>query len=151
MKYSKTKGKTMTKPKPTIFISGGITGVADYKAKFANAAKELRKRGWEVVCPVEIAEGKAPDFENEELGFQVGYATLVASPQKFNEPIYEAKFMNALFDVLRLCDALFFLENWKESRGSCLEYWVYCQSKQLGFTFDESDGYPSASVMEGAK
>lgn len=39
-----------------IYISGGITGVRNYKKHFAKAEKMLIKKGYEVVNPVTIRE-----------------------------------------------------------------------------------------------
>lgn len=77
-----------------VYISGKITGDADYKKKFQNAENFLEAAGFEVFNPAkETAPGKSWAF-------------------------YMRNDIKQLVD----CDAIFLLKDWEESKGAKLEY-----------------------------
>lgn len=84
-----------------VYISGKITGDADYKKKFANAEEMARAVGFEVFNPATVQdEGKPWEW-------------------------YMKRDIKELMD----CDAILLLKGWKESRGARLEAYIASQLK----------------------
>ena len=79
-----------------VYISGKITGDANYKQKFKNAENTLLSAGFEVFNPAEL----------EDTGNPWTY--------------YMRKDIAGLME----CDAIFLLKDWEESRGARLEYYI---------------------------
>lgn len=82
-----------------VYISGPITGVADYMANFKKAENQLEK-----------------DFEK----------AVVINPAKVNymmpeETTYE-EFMKMAFCMLDMCDTIYMLKGWEKSCGANREY-----------------------------
>jgi hypothetical protein len=83
------------------YISGKITGDADYKQKFKTAQNILESAGFEVFNPAELEEpGKSWEW-------------------------YMKRDIKELMD----CDAILLLKGWKESRGARLEAYIASQLK----------------------
>ena len=83
-----------------IYISGKITGDVNYKEKFSDAEVRLRDLGYEVFNPA--------IFPN----------------------IFTWKdFMDIDLKILSLCDAVYLLDDWKESHGALIEE---AEAKKLG-------------------
>lgn len=78
--------------KERVYISGAITGVPNYKERFAKAQKELEAQGYAVINPAAMNE-VFPEAEYEE-------------------------FMFADIHLLALCDVIYMLNNWQKSRGA---------------------------------
>lgn len=84
-----------------VYISGKITGDADYKKKFANAEEMARAVGLEVFNPANVPdEGKPWEW-------------------------YMKQDIKELMD----CDAILLLKGWEESRGARLEAYIASQLK----------------------
>ena len=79
-----------------VYISGKITGDADYKQKFKTAQNILEAVGFEVFNPA----------EQEDTG----------KPWTW----YMRKDIAGLME----CDAIFLLKDWEESKGARLEYYI---------------------------
>ena len=79
-----------------VYISGKITGDANYKQKFKNAENTLLSAGFEVFNPA----------EQEDTGKSWTW--------------YMRKDIAGLME----CDAIFLLKDWEESRGARLEYYI---------------------------
>jgi len=77
------------------YIAGKISGDRHYRKKFARIERQLRSRGHSVMNP----------------------AWLVSSPE-FNWDDY----MSVSGAMQLRCEAVFFIPDWKESRGACTEY-----------------------------
>lgn len=75
------------------YIAGKITGDKDYKAKFDKVEKELRYGGWLVMNPAILPEG----FDYED-------------------------YMTVCFAMIDVCDTVFFLPDWRDSKGAMREY-----------------------------
>lgn len=88
-----------------IYISGGITGVKNYKEKFSTEEKVLQIKGYEVVNPVHIAERLIEVFEGEN---GVPYCL----------------FMREDLKALLGCTHIYMLDNWYKSKGAVIEYIV---------------------------
>lgn len=77
----------------TVYIAGKITGDPHYRAKFERAQRELEAAGFDVMSPAVL-----PD-----KGFSYDSYMKVSS---------------AMLDV---CDAVYFLPDWKQSNGAMYE------------------------------
>lgn len=75
------------------YIAGKITGNQNYKEEFAMAEKNLKDKGYKVMNPTCLPEG----FE------QFDYLSICAT-------------------MIDICDEVFFLPTWEDSKGSCFEY-----------------------------
>lgn len=76
-----------------IYIAGKITGYPEYKEKFLAAQQEFEKEGHAVLNPAILPGG----FEQDE-------------------------YMNICYAMIDVCDAVFFLDNWRDSKGANLEH-----------------------------
>lgn len=84
-----------------VYISGKITGDADYKKKFANAEEMARAVGFEVFNSAKVPdEGKPWEW-----------------------------YMKRDIKELMNCDAILLLKDWEESRGARLEAYIASQLK----------------------
>lgn len=76
-----------------IYIAGKITGNPDYKNQFAEAEATLKAQGHTVMNPSVLPEG----FEHYE-------------------------YMKICFRMIDVCEAIYFLDNWRDSQGAKMEY-----------------------------
>ncbi len=90
-----------------VYIAGKITGNPDYKQQFAEAERELKAQGYTTMNPAVLPDG----FEHHE-------------------------YMKICFSMIDVCDAVYFLSNWKESKGACMEY-DYAFEQNKGIMFEE--------------
>lgn len=95
-----------------IYISGKITGTEDYIERFAKAEKELIEQGYEVINPARISTC-LPTLEHEE-------------------------YMRIDFALLEVCDAIYMLKGWGDSRGAREEYIQAVQEDKL-ILFEEAN------------
>ncbi len=79
-----------------VYISGGITGVENYREKFNKVQKELEKDGHDVFNPALYADA-LPKFSYEE-------------------------YMKVGLYFLSMCDAIYMLKGWQKSCGANREY-----------------------------
>ena len=86
-----------------IYISGKITGCDDYKERFAVAETYLRGQGHKTINPARIDLGKDATWQ---------------------------QYMKFDLYLLGLCDAIYMLDNWIESRGARIE-WMFAKTKGL--------------------
>lgn len=82
--------------KTKIYIAGKITGDPNYKAKFAAAAEEYKKRGYTVLCPSWLPGG-----------------------------MLSADYMRICFAMIDTADVVAFLPGYETSPGAQLEL-QYC-------------------------
>ncbi len=85
-----------------VYISGGITGVADYKARFAAAEKRLKEKGYIVLNPAVLPEGLT----------------------------HEA-YMQICLPMVRVADAIYLLADWQESPGATAEFFAARKDEKI--------------------
>lgn len=83
--------------KKVVYISGPITGKANYQKDFERAEAELRSRGCTVLNPAKLPEG-----------------------------LTKAEYMRINFASIDSADAVLLLPDWCSSPGASLE-WMYCE------------------------
>ena len=86
-----------------IYISGKITGCDDYKERFAAAETYLLGQGHKTINPARIDLGKDATWQ---------------------------QYMKFDLYLLGLCDAIYMLDNWIESRGARIER-MFAKTKGL--------------------
>ena len=99
----------------TIYLAGGITGVENYKARFA-AAKEWLLAEKETK---EVARGmlKVSPYPT---------ADVVLNPAELPEGWPGNVYMDVCLAMIRAADLVVFLPGWEQSRGASLEM-QYCR------------------------
>ena len=78
-----------------IYLSGKITGLDNYKENFARAESVLKSYGHTVINPCKVGD-IYPDLEWDD-------------------------YMCLDMALIRLCDAVYFMNNWKDSKGATIE------------------------------
>jgi nucleoside 2-deoxyribosyltransferase len=76
-----------------IYIAGKITDNPDYMEQFAAADKALQQQGHATMNPTVLPAG----FEHHE-------------------------YMQVCLSMIDVCEAVYFLDNWRESKGAQMEY-----------------------------
>lgn len=77
-----------------IYISGGVTGIPDFKQIFKNAEDELLKEGLDVINPAIIDLPSSCGWED---------------------------YMHVTLAMLELADGIYMLKGWENSKGACAE------------------------------
>lgn len=93
-----------------IYISGAITGTRDYTKRFKEAEEKLIAQGYDVINPAEI---------NSHLPVNTTWDD----------------YMKMSLVMLSMCDSIFMLKKWRESKGACIEY-GYALGKVLNVEFE---------------
>jgi hypothetical protein len=91
-----------------VYISGPISGIADYRANFADAEQELTGLGYEVVNPVTVGDALMLRLKRE--------------------PTYD-EYMADDLEELAKCDNILLLDGWENSKGARIEW---NKAKELG-------------------
>lgn len=97
-----------------IYISGPITGVDGYLKRFDLAENALVAAGYEVVNPAKV---------NRYLP----------------ESTTHDQYMEMSFVMLEMCDTVFFLEGWENSKGARMEF-EYALERGYTMTFEGGKG-----------
>lgn len=103
--YIRTDHGYQWDPKIRVYISGPITGTKDYVMRFAEAEAKLEKMGFSVFNPARV---------NAELPESLGHE----------------EYMEISMAMLGMCDGIYMLNGWRDSRGACREY-GYAMGKGL--------------------
>ena len=103
--YIRTDHGYQWDPKIRVYISGPITGTKDYAMRFAEAEAKLEKMGFSVFNPARV---------NAELPESLGHE----------------EYMEISMAMLGMCDGIYMLNGWRDSRGACREY-GYAMGKGL--------------------
>ena len=99
----------------TIYLAGGITGVEDYKERFA-AAKEWL-----------LAEKETQEVVRGLLKVSpYPTADVVLNPAELPEGWPNGLYMDVCLAMIRAADLVAFLPGWEQSRGASLEM-QYCR------------------------
>lgn len=92
-----------------IYIAGPITGVPDYAVNFNRAAVRLRHDGHIVFNPSFMPEGLPHDA-----------------------------YMPICYAMMDVCNAIYLLRGWRQSKGACLEY-DYAVGRGMKIMFEGSE------------
>ena len=92
-----------------VYISGAITNVPNYKELFAKAKQEL---------------------ESANIGIEC------VDPSCLHEGMTYKQYIDITLEMLKSCDAIFILENWRDSKGVSLEL-AYARTVGLEIYFQE--------------
>ena len=80
-----------------IYISGPITGTKDYMSRFSTAHLSLARQGYSVVNPAMVSAKLPEDTTYDE-------------------------YMAMSFAMLDMCDSIYMLDGWENSKGAKMEY-----------------------------
>lgn len=108
--YENVRSFVFSKRNRKIYISGKISGTDDYLERFADAEKVLLEQGYEVVNPAR--EGI-----------------------KLENASYE-DYMELSFQLLKDCDIIYMLKDWRTSPGANQEY-GYALAKGMEIRFEK--------------
>ena len=95
---------------PKVYISGAITGVDDYMTHFSKAESKLIEDGYSVVNPAKVNGMLPQDTDYEE-------------------------YMKMSMCMLDMCDYIYLLKGWQDSRGANREY-GYALAKDKTIMFE---------------
>lgn len=98
-----------------IYISGGITGVADYEEHFREAEIRLVAAGNEVINPAKICAG-------------------------LPESTTHSEYMEVSMVLLDMCDAVYMLQGWMESAGAKEEFERAC-AREIPILMENEEEY----------
>jgi hypothetical protein len=76
-----------------IYIAGKITGLENFKEKFEAAETDLKERGF-----------------------------IPMNPAKLNSGFSHAEYMHICYAMIDICDSVYMLLDWEESKGAVMEY-----------------------------
>lgn len=100
-----------------VYISGGITGIENYMEQFKEAQTKFECESVPVVNPALVCSNLPRETEYEE-------------------------YMQMALCMLEMCDTVYFLKGWEESRGSNREYgYAIAKGKTILFQEDEEHGF----------
>ena len=97
----------------TVYIAGGITGVENYKARFAAAKRMLLRKGEDRLNSVARYYGTPR-------------ADSVLNPAELPEDLPDSVYMDVCLALINKADLVVFLPGWEQSRGASLEM-QYCR------------------------
>lgn len=97
-----------------VYISGPITGTNDYMERFEKAEEELREEGHVVVNPAKVNSNMPEESTHED-------------------------YMRVSLAMMEMCEVVYFLKDWEESRG-CLEEFKYAVEHKMVITFEGGRG-----------
>ena len=79
-----------------IYISGPITGTTDYKERFAAAEQAINAAGYVAINPAKV-NAQLPELSHGD-------------------------YMKTSLAMLDMCEAIFLLPGWQESKGCAIEF-----------------------------
>lgn len=98
-----------------IYLSGPITGTDDYMERFEKAENDIGRDECFVVNPAKVNALMPGDMTYDE-------------------------YMKMSFTMLDVCDGIYLLKGWEQSKGACMEYgYAYAMGK---IVFVEGENEP---------
>lgn len=83
-----------------IYIAGKITGDNNYVTKFLKAKETLKSKGFNVVLPIDIADG---------------------GPGEYSHFFSYEQFLHVDYALIDVCDGIYMLKDWQQSKGARME------------------------------
>lgn len=96
-----------------VYISGPITNNPNYKDQFNRAEQKIKARGHKVVNPARFEKIMPEGSSHEE-------------------------YMQLSLCMLQMCDAIYMLEGWQQSKGATIEY-KYAEEHKKNITLGENN------------
>lgn len=96
-----------------VYISGQITGTNDFMERFKEAEDRLASGGMSVINPAHANSYMPEDTTHEE-------------------------YMKVSFCLLDMCDAIYMMDGWEDSKGANREY-GYALAKGKAIMFESQD------------
>ena len=100
--------------KPRVYISGKITGTADFMEWFAKAEEKLKAEGYAVLNPAHANSYMPEDTTWDE-------------------------YMKVSLTLLQMADAIYMLDGWEDSKGARQEYNMAVNPLHLKIMHESSD------------
>lgn len=97
--------------KKKVYISGAITGTNDYPERFLMAEGKLKKQGYSVINPAKVNSMLPTDTTYEQ-------------------------YMKMSYCMLEMCDSIYMLEGWEDSKGANREY-GYAQALRMNIIYEK--------------
>ena len=94
-----------------VYISGPITGTEDYMERFQRAEEDLKRSGFDIINPARIM-GQLPELEHGEC-------------------------MKICLTLMDLCDGVYFLRGWRDSKGCSIEF-EYAYEHEMAIFFERT-------------
>lgn len=107
-----------------IYIAGKITGDNNYVTKFLKAKETLKTKGFNVVLPIDIADG---------------------GPGEYSQFFSYEQFIHVDYALIDVCDGIYMLKDWQQSKGARMELQYACDHRKEIMYQDEATkeaGFP---------
>ena len=95
-----------------IYISGAISNTDNYMERFAKAEKGLTENGYSAINPAKVNAQLPEDTSYEE-------------------------YMKMSFCMLDICDGVYFINGWEDSKGCLMEY-GFSIKKGIGILYENN-------------
>lgn len=96
-----------------VYISGPITNCPGHYRKFLRAERRLKAAGHEVINPAKIGRLLPKSFDCLD-------------------------YLDIEYEMIKKCDAIFFLKGWEKSSGACAEH-AFASKYELKMVFEKRE------------
>lgn len=96
------------KVKMRVYISGKMTGYKNFKTKFDTTAEKLRNDSSIIATDVECQVFNPCDWDEYMIKQELSYFEMLTIDLEY----------------VTMCDAIYMLDNWKDSLGACVELYT---------------------------
>ena len=112
-----------------IYISGPITGTVDAEERFGEAEEILRKKYLinAIVNPLRVGQEADTDAS-----------------------MTHDEYMHISFAMMDLCNAVYMLDGWRNSKGACMEY-GYARAKGAKILYETQEPVHASNISQPEK